>query len=80
MVLPVVLTVARQKGAKQGGGTGVDRENSNYSESPKKMCQVTFSMTEKLTQRGMPRRYLSQKVSGFSCPMEMSLISAESLV
>lgn len=61
MVLPIVLTVARQKGAKQGGGTGFDRENSNYSESPRKRCQATFYMTEKLTQGGMPQRYLPQK-------------------
>lgn len=80
MVLPVDSTVARQKGAKQGGGTGVDRENSNYSESPKKRYQATFYMTEKLTQGGTPQRYLPQKVPGLPCPMEMSLISAESLV
>lgn len=80
MVLPVDSTVARQKGAKQGGGTGFDRENSNYSESPKKMCQATFSMTEKLIQGGIQLSYLPQKVPGFPCPMEMSLISVESLV
>lgn len=62
-MLPVDSTVARQKGAKQGGGIGFDRENSNYSESPKKRCQATFYMTEKLTQGGMPQRYLPQKTT-----------------